>query len=103
MTRKQMDSEVRKIIREIVNGLRCVYYSPSDTKDAGFLETDHFGRRFKNAQSHFDITALPQRWLRDLLWDHLAEWLRSPQCPPHPRPLRPDAPRRRRTGRLSPG
>ncbi|WP_371098887.1 tyrosine-type recombinase/integrase [Streptomyces sanglieri] len=81
LTHKQMDSEVRKIIWEIVNGLRCVYYSPSDTKDAGFLETDHFGRRFKNSQSHFDITAVPQRWLRDLLWDHLAEWLRSPQCP----------------------
>ncbi|WP_405462921.1 hypothetical protein OG783_33410 [Streptomyces jietaisiensis] len=81
LTRKQMDSEVRKIIWEIVSGLRCVYYSPSDTKDAGFLETDHFGRRFKNAQSHFDITAVSQRWLRDLLWDHLAEWLRSPQCP----------------------
>ncbi|MFI2214809.1 tyrosine-type recombinase/integrase [Streptomyces sp. NPDC020141] len=81
LTRKQVDSEVRKIIWEIVNGLRCVYYSPSDSKDAGFLETDHFGRRFKNAQSHFSITAVPQRWLRDLLWDHLAEWLRSPQCP----------------------
>ncbi|MFF4756919.1 tyrosine-type recombinase/integrase [Streptomyces sp. NPDC002514] len=81
LTRKQMDSEVRKIIWEVVNGLRCVYYSPSDTKEAGFLETDHFGRRFKNAQSHFDITTVPQRWLRDLLWDHLAEWLRSPQCP----------------------
>ncbi|MFF2570941.1 tyrosine-type recombinase/integrase [Streptomyces sp. NPDC058084] len=81
LTRKQMDSEVRKIIRETGNGLRCVYYSPSDTKDAGFLETDHFGRRFKNAQSHYDITTVPQRWLRDLLWDHFAEWLRSPQCP----------------------
>lgn len=32
LTRKQMDSEVRKIIWEVVNGLRCVYYSPSDTK-----------------------------------------------------------------------
>ncbi len=81
LTRKHMDSEVRKIIREIVNGLRCVYYSSADTKDAGFLETDHFGRRFKSAQSHFDITTVPQRWLRDLLWDHLAQWLRSPQCP----------------------
>ena len=72
---------VRRIVWEIVNGLRCVYNSPADTKDAGFLETDHFGRRFKNAQSHFDLTAVPQRWLRDLLWDHLTEWLRSPQCP----------------------
>ncbi|MFD3547943.1 hypothetical protein ACFWUW_20465 [Streptomyces sp. NPDC058655] len=81
LSRKQMNSEVRKIIWAGGNSLRCVYYSPSDTKDAGFLETDHFGRRFKNAQSNFDITAVPQRWLRDLLWEHLAEWLRSPQCP----------------------
>ncbi|MGD3112492.1 tyrosine-type recombinase/integrase [Streptomyces sp. YGL11-2] len=81
LTGKQFHSMVRQICWETVNALRCVYYSPSDTKDAGFLETDHFGRRFKNAQSHFDITAVPQRWLRDLLWDHLTEWLRSPQCP----------------------
>ncbi|GAA2752990.1 site-specific integrase [Kitasatospora cinereorecta] len=81
LTRKQFDSQVRRIAWESVNGLRCVYNSPADTKDAGFLETDHFGRRFKNAQSHFDLTAVPQRWLRDLLWDHLAQWLRSPQCP----------------------
>ncbi|MFD9590138.1 tyrosine-type recombinase/integrase [Streptomyces sp. NPDC059980] len=81
LTRKQSDFDVRKITTEITGGLRCVYNSPSDTKDAGFLETDHFGRRFKNAQSNFDLTAVPQRWLRDLLWDHLTEWLRSPQCP----------------------
>lgn len=81
LTRRQLDSMVRQICWETVNGLRCIYYSPPDTKDAGFLETDHFGRRFKNAQSHFDISAVPQRWLRDLLWEHLAEWLRSPHCP----------------------
>ena len=34
LTHKQMDSEVRKIIREIINGLRCVY-GPSDTEEAG--------------------------------------------------------------------
>ena len=81
LTRKQFDSMVRQIVWESVNGLRCVYNSPTDTKDAGFLETDHFGRRFKNSQSHFDLTAVPQRWLRDLLWDHLTQWLRTPQCP----------------------
>ncbi|MGY1984221.1 tyrosine-type recombinase/integrase [Nocardia gipuzkoensis] len=76
-----MNSVVTMISRELVNGLRCVYYGPDDTKDAGFLETDHFGRRFPGAQSHYDLTAVDQRWLRDLLWDHLAAMLRSPKCP----------------------
>ena len=69
------------ISREVISGLRCVYYSPNDTKDAGFIETDHFGRRFPAAQSHYELTAVEQRWLRDLLWDHLADMLRSPKCP----------------------
>jgi hypothetical protein len=33
----------RMIIRESANGLRCVYYSPADTKDEGFIETDPCG------------------------------------------------------------
>ena len=67
--------------REIVDGLRVVYYSPADTKDAGFIETDHFGRRFPVSRSTFDLTGVPQRWLRDLLWEHLAEQLRSERAP----------------------
>ena len=72
---------LRMISREVVDGLRRVYYSHLDTRDAGFIETDHFGRRFIDAVSHFDITGISQRWLRDMLWDHLAEILRSPRCP----------------------
>jgi integrase len=66
---------------EIANGLRCIYCTPADAKDAGYIETDHFGRRFSRTSSHFCITDVSQRWLRDLLWEHLAEILRSPQCP----------------------
>lgn len=79
--RKNSDAHIRMISGEITAGLRCVYYSPADTKDAGFIETDHFGRRFQRAQSTFDLTSVSQRWLRDLLWDHLAEVLRSVKCP----------------------
>jgi integrase len=75
------DPQVRMIINEIVLGLRCVYYSPEDTRDAGFIETDHFGRRFTTCRSHFDITGVTQRWLRNMLWDHLAALLRSHRCP----------------------
>lgn len=75
------DSLIRMICGEIGVGLRCVYYSPTDTKDAGFIETDHFGRRFVNTASTVDLTGVTQRWLRDLLWDYLANLLRSQQCP----------------------
>jgi integrase len=76
-----LDARVSQIGREIIDWLRVVYYSPADTKNAGFIETDHFGRRFPVARSKFDLTTVPQRWLRDLLWDHLAELLRSERAP----------------------
>lgn len=75
------DTRVRMVLREAVDGLRTIYYSPADTRDAGFLETDHFGRRFPDSRSFFDLSAVTQRWLRDLLWDHLAGLLQSPRCP----------------------
>ncbi len=65
----------------MLHQLRLVYFTPADTRDAGFLETDHFGVRFPHRASHVDLTAVPQRWLRDLLWDYLAGLLRSPACP----------------------
>ena len=74
-------THIRMMFLEIANGLRCIYCTPADAKDAGYIETDHFGRRFSQASSHFCITDVSQRWLRDLLWEHLAEILRSPQCP----------------------
>lgn len=74
-------SQAKMICLEIVERLRTVYHSPSDTKDAGFIETDHFGFRFPSSRSTFDLTGVSQRWLRDLLWDHLAELLRSTDCP----------------------
>jgi integrase len=69
------------IAKVMLHTLRLVYFTPADSREAGFLETDHFGVRFPERASHVDLTAVPQRWLRDLLWDHLADLLRSPQCP----------------------
>jgi integrase len=79
--RQHPHNVVRMISGEIVDGLRLVYYSPLDTRDAGFIETDHFGRRFVDSVSYYDISGVSQRWLRDMLWDHLAEVLRSQHCP----------------------
>ena len=69
------------IIRQIQSELKLVYFTLADTREAGFLETDHFGVRFRNRGSHVDLTGIPQRWLRDLVWDHLADLLQSPRCP----------------------
>jgi integrase len=61
--------------------LRLVYFTPDEAKEAGFLETEHFGVLFPHRMSHIDLTGIPQRWLRDLTWDYLADLLRSPRCP----------------------
>ncbi|MFJ9847588.1 tyrosine-type recombinase/integrase [Kitasatospora sp. NPDC101155] len=69
------------IAKEILHELRLVYFTPQQAKDAGFLETEHFGVLFPHRMSHIDLTGIPQRWLRDLTWDYLADLLRSPRCP----------------------
>ncbi|MFI9366514.1 tyrosine-type recombinase/integrase [Kitasatospora sp. NPDC053057] len=69
------------ILREISAELRIVYFTPEETKEAGYIETEHFGVRFHRSRSDFDLTQVSQRWLRDLLWEHLADRLRSPQGP----------------------
>ncbi|MDX2827989.1 tyrosine-type recombinase/integrase, partial [Streptomyces ipomoeae] len=70
-----------RILRETADELRIVYVTPDEAKEAGFLETEHFGIRYKRRLSHFDFTDVPQRWLRDLLWERIARRLRSPQAP----------------------
>lgn len=69
------------IATEILHRLRLVYYTPEDTREAGFLETEHFGVRLDNRASHIDLSPIPQRWLRDLAWDYLADLFRSPKRP----------------------
>ncbi len=68
------------IAKEILHELRLVYFTPAEAREAGFLETDHFGVRFERA-SHVDLTGIRQRWLLDLVWDYLADLLQSPRCP----------------------
>jgi integrase len=75
---------VKLIVSEMLHELRLVYFAPADTRDAGFLETEHFGVKFTGRAGHFNLTVVSQRWLRDLLWDFLADRLRSPKCPRSP-------------------
>jgi integrase len=60
----------RKIVKVMLAELRLVYFTRQDTKQAGFIEFDHYGVHFPNCKSHFDLTSVGQRWLRDLLWDY---------------------------------
>ncbi|MCX5061696.1 site-specific integrase [Streptomyces sp. NBC_00452] len=71
----------RMIIRGIRESLRKIYFSKEDTKDAGFIETEHFGRRFESSSGYLDLTTISQRWLRDLLWEYMAGQLKSVKCP----------------------
>ena len=47
---------------EIAHGLRCIYYTPAEARDAGYLETDHFGAPFPRTEQlllpHWRLSAL---------------------------------------------
>ncbi|MFJ1714334.1 tyrosine-type recombinase/integrase [Streptomyces sp. NPDC088260] len=69
------------IVKKMLHYLRLVYFTPQQAREAGFIETDHFGIRFPARASHIDLTAISQRWLRDLLWDYTADLISSPRRP----------------------
>ncbi|MCC9708949.1 site-specific integrase [Streptomyces sp. MNU76] len=79
--------KVRAIARSLRDTLQVLYSTPEETKEAGYIETEHFGRRFPRSASRIDLTAVSQPWLRDLLWDHLAALMRSHKCPRSRAPL----------------
>ncbi|MEU0896770.1 tyrosine-type recombinase/integrase [Streptomyces massasporeus] len=59
------------IIKVMLGYLRHVYFTREDTKDAGFIDTELYGVRIRDRGTVVDLSAVTQRWLRDLLWDHL--------------------------------
>ncbi|MBW3361505.1 MULTISPECIES: site-specific integrase [Streptomyces] len=65
-------AQPRKIAKLMLHYLRLIYFTREDTKDAGFIETEHFGIRFPNSRSHMDLSRITQRWLRDMCWDLMA-------------------------------
>ena len=77
----QFDHTVRNAVTEMLAALRLVYLTPAETREAGYLEFGHFGAELSSRRGRFDLTAVSQRWLRDLLWDYTAAQLRSPQAP----------------------
>ncbi|MET7437427.1 tyrosine-type recombinase/integrase [Streptomyces sp. NPDC005496] len=85
--RSQLDARKRFILHEALTELRIIYYTKEETKEAGYIETEHFGVKFAQRHSNWDLTDVPQRWLRDLLWEHLANRLRSARGPRSTGPL----------------
>lgn len=85
--RGQLDSRKCFILHEALTELRIVYFTMEETKEAGYLETEHFGVEFPQRHSDWGLTDVPQRWLRDLLWEHLADRLRSSKGPRSTGPL----------------
>ncbi len=77
----------QRMVQEMQQALRKIYFTSSDTRDAGYIETEHFGVCFPRRSSYVDLTCISQRWLRDLLWDHIADVLRSPTCPRSAQPV----------------
>jgi hypothetical protein len=79
--RREAGREGSRIASSIAGGLHPLYVTPGDTREAGYILTEHFGRRLNNRPSRVDLERISQRWLRDLVWDHFASVLRSPSCP----------------------
>ncbi|MEV7213703.1 site-specific integrase [Kitasatospora cineracea] len=68
-------NRLRQIAHAMLRHLRLVYFTRQDAKDAGFFETEHYGIRFPYYGSYIDLSAVTQKWLRDLLWDWMDERL----------------------------
>ena len=75
------------IAHAIAGGLQPLYVTPEETREAGYILTEHFGRKITGHSARIDLAGVSQRWLRDLLWDHLAGVLRSLACPRSGRPF----------------
>jgi len=72
---------VNRIVREMRKDIEAVHRTRADTRDLGYLDPSYWGYRFSGRRSAFDLTAISQRWLRDLTWDYLAEVLDGPRRP----------------------
>ncbi|MET7605139.1 tyrosine-type recombinase/integrase [Streptomyces avermitilis] len=61
--------------KAMIRMLRLVYFTREDTRDAGYIETEHYGIKFGSHGGQIDLTGVTQRWLRDLVWDQIANRL----------------------------
>ncbi|MFD5433500.1 tyrosine-type recombinase/integrase [Kitasatospora sp. NPDC127067] len=79
--RKAVTREGVYIAQAIADTLHPLYVTPEETREHGYILTEHSGRKLTGRAIRIDLTGVSQRWLRDLIWDHLVAILRSPSCP----------------------
>ncbi|MEV8058759.1 site-specific integrase [Streptomyces antimycoticus] len=79
--RKAVTREGIYIAEAIAGALHPLYVTPDETRELGYILTEHFGRKLTGRAIRIDLTGVSQQWLRDLIWDHLVAILRSPSCP----------------------
>ncbi len=72
---------VNRIVREMLKDVQPIHRTRADTRELGYLDTNYWGFRFPDRRSSFDLTSIPQRWLRDLTWDYMASELDGPGRP----------------------
>ncbi|MGW2998156.1 tyrosine-type recombinase/integrase [Streptomyces sp. NPDC001155] len=63
------------VAKAMLRMLRLIYFTREDTRDIGYIETEHFGVKFLHHGGQVDVSNISQRWLRDLLWDQMARRL----------------------------
>jgi integrase len=78
--------QARLVAQEFQAHLRPVYFTPAASREAGFVDGRHFGFGFSRRRAYFDLTAVTQRWLRDLLWDTMTARMRSARQTRSPHP-----------------
>jgi len=72
---------INRIVRAMRKDVLPIHHSRADTRELGYLDSNYWGFRFIERRSPFDLTAIPQRWLRDLLWDYFASRLDGSRHP----------------------
>jgi len=81
LLQKAVSREAVHIVRAVTGWLQPLYVTPAETRELGYVLTEHFGRKLTGRSVRMDLAGVSQRWLRDLIWDHLVAILRSPSCP----------------------
>ena len=74
-------ASVNRILKGMQKDVGAIHRTRLDTRDLGYVDTNYWGFRFPDRRSAFDLTAISQRWLRDITWDHLADVLDGPARP----------------------
>ena len=75
---------INRIVRQMVHDCAPVQTTREESRELGYIDPAHWGFRFPQRRSPFDLHAIEQRWLRDLTWDWFADMFDSSRRPRSP-------------------